>query len=420
MTRDEMHVLAGVLDGVMSADEVMAYLDAGHFTDRNGRTVFELIRNGVTTAAAARATVKDPETLAYIDQLQKIGVNRTEMMFFIERLKISKFKRECIERAQKVIELAQKETTTAKELADVMFVPYDSERGEKDILLPEKYAKDHKKRFLERMKNPDAFIGLSLEKGFPELNRTFMGFRGGDLIMICAKSGHGKTALALNLARELSVEQDYVTYYMNAEMDDEELSARLAAQISGVTFNEIYTGKLDPHSSWRAVERAYDRLAASKLVLSKIPVMTVSKVKGFSRIVKQKMSGLDCLIVDYVGRMEYEGAGGLQEYQQLYQTVERLKTTAVELDIPIIVLAQLNEEGMVEGAKKMKNACDGVLFFEPIEDRDKELIERMISDPVKRNAVNYKLTKYKVRRNDNTFPIWCRFSKKTQKVGEVE
>ncbi len=421
-TTAEMHVLTGVLDGIMSIDEVLAYADRDCFQDSLCADVFGMMIEGAATAVTLKGVTKNPATKAFIDQLTKVCVNRSEMMFFIQKLNDLKYRRETVVRAEKAIELAKREGTKIAEIDHVMNAGIMGKHTKKEILLPTEYAPAHKAAFEERMRNPTKTVGLSLapnDSGFERLNETFMGIRGGDCIMICAQSGHGKTALALNIARVLGVEQAHVTYYLNTEMDEEELSGRLAAQISGASFTEIYTGIIDSGTSWPTILKAYDKLADSKVVLSKIPHLTVTKAKGLASIVRQKMQGLECLIVDYIGRMEPEDARGLQEWQQLYQIIEQLKTLAVELDIPVIVLGQLTEAGMLEGAKKMKNACDGVLFFQPTGESDQEGIERAIGNGQKRSLVNYKIVKYKVRRNDNSSPIYCRFNKRTQKVVEL-
>lgn len=421
-TNAEMHVLTGVLDGIMTIDEVLAYADHECFQDPMCDDVFSLMIEGATTAVMLKGVAKNPATKAFIDQLTKVCVNRAEMMFFIQKLNDLKYRRETIARAEKAIDLCKRDGTKIAEIDQVMNAGIMGKQSKKDILLPTDYAPAHKAAFEARMRNPKKTVGLSLapnEEGFERLNETFMGIRGGDLLMICAQSGHGKTGLALNLARVLGVEQNYVTYYLNTEMDDEELSGRLAAQLSGASFSEIYTGVIEQGTSWPSILKAYDKLAESKVVLSKIPHLTVTKAKGLASIVRQKMQGLQCLIVDYIGRMEPENTRGLQEWQQLYQMIEQLKTLAVELDIPVIVLGQLTEAGMLEGAKKMKNACDGVLFFQPTTADDAEGIDRAIGNAQKRMLVNYKIVKYKVRRNDNATAIYCRFNKRTQKVVEL-
>lgn len=235
--------------------------------------------------------------------------------------------------------------------------------------------------------------------------------------MLCAQSGHGKTALALNISDDLSISQDYIGYYANAEMRDEELSMRIVSKRSVIPYSEIVTSQFtrDTIEALDQISTQYDLIGKKSLILSRIPVMTISTIRrGYKKLMNAGRKP-DYILIDYIGKMELEGNNsGLTEWQKLYRLSEDIKTLAVELDVPIIALAQLNDEGQIEGAKKMKNACDGVLFFEPIEEVD---IEKM--NKLQKQYANYKIVKFKVRRNDNSTPIYINFTKQYQRIVEV-
>jgi replicative DNA helicase len=89
------------------------------------------------------------------------------------------------------------------------------------------------------------------------------------------------------------------------------------------------------------------------------------------------------------------------------------------LNIPLFVLSQRNEDGQIEGAKKIANECDGVLYFEPITENDYDAIANTYIKAEKRKQVNYKIIKKKIRRSSNTFPIYCEFDKDKQFINEV-
>jgi replicative DNA helicase len=163
------------------------------------------------------------------------------------------------------------------------------------------------------------------------------------------------------------------------------------------------------------LEHEYNIIRKKKLVLSRIPVMTINSIRRAFKKLANGGDKPDFILIDYIGRMDLDrGEKGLQEWQKLYLLAEDIKTLAVELDVPIVALAQLNEDGKIEGAKKMKNACDGVLFFEPVDEDD----EKYMNQTQKKYA-NYRIEKYKVRRNDNSKPIYINFTKKYQRIAEV-
>jgi len=82
------------------------------------------------------------------------------------------------------------------------------------------------------------------------------------------------------------------------------------------------------------------------------------------------------------------------------------------------MLAQRNQMGEVEGAKKMMNECDAVLFFEPINENDEEYIQDRF-DPKLQDFINYKLLKQKVRRDDNPYPIYVIYDRAKNFINEV-
>src|SRR5690606_19049428 len=119
-----------------------------------------------------------------------------------------------------------------------------------NMIFPEDRAPVALTELLARIDNPELAKGLpysvtderGVVSGLPSLDKAFHGSHGGDLIMIAGKTGEGKTAFALNLARHFSFKQDYWGYYMNTEMRIAEMEARLLAPIANVRANEIMHG----------------------------------------------------------------------------------------------------------------------------------------------------------------------------------
>lgn len=343
-----------------------------------------------------------------------------DIPYYADKLKLAYAKKlayEHIDNLQTLIE--SKECTLDKLVSslrngmDVDFIG----RENKNIVMPEEYAPEHYEQILEETNNPTVKKGIHL-KQLPQLDNTFYGLKGGDLILACAQSGHGKTALALNIVDDLSVDQGHIGYYGNAEMALEELTGRIVSKRAIIPAAEVFSRNFVEVSKETALSKLseqYEILRNSGLILSKIPIMNVATLRSSYRKLANGGKAPRYILVDYIGRMEpVKDTRGLQEWQTMYLIAEELKTLAVELDIPIIALAQLNEDGKIEGAKKMKNACDGVLFFEPITKDDEEHMNE-----TQKKFANYRLEKYKVRRNDNSKPIYINFTKKYQRIAEV-
>lgn len=406
-------MMSGLMDEV--TDEVPFYLFQSKAAQETVQTMYSM-KGQVTYNTMLQAKKFNSD---YIHECYSMPFQPEDLPYHIEKLKVAHAKKlanEYIKNLNKLVVSPCKLDDIVKTLrngVDVDFLQQDS----KLTIMPTDYALEHIEGIIERANNPEKKTGIHL-KNFPELNQTFYGLQGGDLILVCAQSGHGKTAFALNIVNDIAIDQDYTVYYANAEMREDELTKRIASNRSRIPTSEVMSSQFIEVKPEDAIERLmnqYNIMLNKKLILSRIPIMSISSIR---RAFKKLMNGShkpDLILIDYIGRMDLErGDKGLQEWQKLYLLSEDIKTLAVELDVPIIALAQLNEDGKIEGAKKMKNACDGVLFFEPVTEED----EKLMNDAQKKYA-NYRLEKYKVRRNDNSKPIYINFTKKYQRIAEV-
>jgi len=299
--------------------------------------------------------------------------------------------------------------------------------GERGLALidPKVRASEALLEFYERVENPEKSYGIRFsvgKKGFPSIDQALLGAKKGDLILMGAKTGIGKTALGVTIARLFSFTQNYCGYYANTEMRKEELEARILSPIAGASVREIDSGMIE--GSQREIDQkveqignAYHEYSKAKFYSNRMPGMTVQKIKSMAKQVLIKSKRLDYIIVDYIQRMDDAPGHGGGEHDRLRKIAMRLKELAIELDVPIIMLGQRNEEGYIEGAKSIANECDAVFFFEPITEEDN--LEKVFQNPNKLKLVNFKLTKRKVRRDDNPYPIYCSFDKKMQLINEV-
>ncbi|CAN7358444.1 DnaB-like helicase C-terminal domain-containing protein [Paenibacillus sp. LjRoot56] len=412
----EKTIIKAMMNGLMEevTDQVPFYLFQSPNAQETVRKMYEM-KGAVTfnTMLLAKRFNSD-----YINDCQYMRFEKDDLPYFINKLKVAHVKKLGLAHIRELNKLITTDckledlTTLLRNGVSIDYQDTDS----KLTIMPSEYASDHFQAIVDRAINPEIAKGIQL-KAFPELNDTFYRLLGGDLILLCAQSGHGKTALALNITNDLSVTQDYIGYYANAEMRDEELSMRIVSMRSGIPTTEVMTSQfsMDMVEALDKISAQYDLIGKKNLVLSRIPVMTINSIRrGYKKLMNAGKKP-DYILIDYLGRMELEGnVQGLQEWQKMYRLSEDIKTLAVELDVPIIALSQLNDEGQIEGAKKMKNACDGVLFFEPIlEDDNDKMNEKQ------KQYANYRIVKFKVRRNDNSKPIYINFTKKYQRISEV-
>lgn len=423
-----------VLSSMLNNDECyyqsVSELSRDFFTTDEAQFIFDEISHKKQSANVLMKSVKDPKKKNAIQIIDGVWTNKSDFNNSLESLKKIYKKRQLYYTINDLMSRFDQQDN--EQLLDYMhkrISEFEYEDSGDNFIDPEEHAPQLLEDLLELMQDPDKKKGIpytytnsrGVEFGFPSLDRAFNGALDQDLIMIAAKTGEGKTGLAIQLARQFSIHHDYKGYYMNAEMRDDELIARLVSPLAIVKTNEIFYGKLEGNeqereAKIRRISEAFDTYRQSNLITSKIPDLTLNKVIGLSKQLKNT-KGLDYLIIDYIGRMTMNYNMNL--WDELYEITKALKKLAQELNIPVFVLAQRNHEGEIEGAKKMKNETDGTLMFEPITSNDREHIEKRVRQD-DWEKVNYRIVKAKVRRDDNPAPIYCVYDKKTNFIREAK
>ncbi len=182
--------------------------------------------------------------------------------------------------------------------------------------------------------------------GFFDLDRITKGFHGNELIIVAARPAMGKTAFAVNMAVNMAVNSHKSVALFNMEMSAEQLVNRMLASVGQIEMPKLLTGRLE-HQDWKRVNEAISRLADTKMFMDDTPGQTVSEIRAKCRRLVNSSDGLDVVIIDYLqlisGSAKYSG----QRQQEVSEISRSLKTMAMELNIPVIALAQLSRS--VEG-----------------------------------------------------------------------
>ncbi len=202
-----------------------------------------------------------------------------------------------------------------------------------------------------------------LPTGFDNLNHLTLGYKPGDLIILGAQTGHGKTAFALNTCKAVAVDYKKNILYLNTEMSREQIALRWGSILSGIEHDRIRSGDIN-ETELSIILNGYSYLRESGFYSYPCPNLTPEKTISVARKFKAQKN-IDMMIIDYIGRMDkYDPR--LQEWQILEQIVKTQKMLAQNLKIAVMCLVQLNPDGSLQGAKRMKNECDLMLKLSPI------------------------------------------------------
>ena len=182
--------------------------------------------------------------------------------------------------------------------------------------------------------------------GFYDLDKVTSGLHENELIIIATRPAMGKTAFALNLATNIAMNTDKTVALFNMEMSGEQLAMRMLSSVGQIEANKLRSGKLE-HHDWKKFNEAMSRLAETKLFIDDTAGMTISEIKAKCRRLANSEGGLGIVIIDYLqlisGSARYAG----NRQQEVSEISRSLKTLAMELNIPVIALAQLSRT--VEG-----------------------------------------------------------------------
>jgi replicative DNA helicase len=190
------------------------------------------------------------------------------------------------------------------------------------------------RRFLQFKEIREKYKGVlplyGLPTGFDDLNHITLGYKPGDLIILGAQTGHGKTAFALHTARAVAVDHHSTVLYLNTEMSREQIALRWGSILSGIEHDKIRSGDIN-ENELSIILQGYSRLRESGFYSYPCPNLTPEKAISIARKFKAQKK-IDMMIVDYIGRMDKIDPR-LQEWQMLEQIVKTLKMLAQNLKI---------------------------------------------------------------------------------------
>ena len=189
--------------------------------------------------------------------------------------------------------------------------------------------------------------GLSgVPSGFVSIDRVTQGWQPSDLIIIAARPSVGKTAFALNIARNAAVDHHKPVAFFSLEMSSKQLAKRLMVSETGLSAEKIKGAlKLEDYE-WQQLDYRIKNLSSAPLYIDDTPSLPVMEFRTKAKnLVKNK--GVQLIVVDYLQLMQApeQAKGGLREQEVAYIS-RTLKATAKELDIPIIALSQLSRNSV--------------------------------------------------------------------------
>lgn len=191
-----------------------------------------------------------------------------------------------------------------------------------------------------------------ISTGFKDLDNLLAGMQDSNLLILAARPGVGKTALALNIARYVAVEEKLPVGIFSLEMSKEELVDRLLVAQSRVDAWKLKTGRLS-EEDFTALSEAMGILAEAPLFIDDTPGMNILEMRTKARRL-QAEKGLRFLIVDY---LQLAHSRNLENrVQEISEVSQGLKNLARELKIPVLACSQLSRAVVTRGRQRPRLA----------------------------------------------------------------
>ena len=196
----------------------------------------------------------------------------------------------------------------------------------------------------------DNYIGIP--SGIGELDRIITGLNKSDLIILGARPGMGKTSFALNIARHVAVKQKKTVCFFSLEMNRDQLAQRLLSNDASIKSEKLRTGNIEG-DEWTRLVQATEVLSKAEIYLDETSNITVPEMKAKLRRMKQ----VDLVIIDYLQLMR-AARRTENRVQEVSEITRSLKIMAKELNVPVIVCAQLSRGTEARGKSHRPGLAD--------------------------------------------------------------
>ena len=274
----------------------------------------------------------------YLGQLAALMPSASNIEAYTKIVKDKFYKRTLIEVSNEILSEASSDEAGADVLLDSAEQKiYDIRQGKNtgdasklsDIIMDKVYDRLNKLNSDER----DQYLGFTT--GFSDLDKTISGLNRSDLIIVGARPAMGKTSFALNLARNVAVKAKKKVLFFSLEMTKEQLAQRVISTEARIKGLKMRTGQLT-ETDWMNLSAATAALSDAELYFDDTSNITVNEMKAKIR----RMKDVDVVIIDYLQLMK-SGTRAESRVQEVSEITRNLKLMAKDLEVPVIVLAQL-------------------------------------------------------------------------------
>jgi replicative DNA helicase len=325
------------------------------FYDLRHQTIYETLTEMFNARSAidlitVQQNLKDRQLLdqvggiAYLSQLQDAVPSAANLSYYLDHVREKYVLRKLIQTCTGVVGRIYDFEGDVEELLDEV---------EKDILHVNESREQNEVKDVKKLVN-DALVTIEhffnrkgelsgLATGFADLDKMTDGLHGGEMIIVAARPSMGKTSLAMNVAEHVSLELGLPVGVFSLEMSASSLVLRMLCSLARVNMRNIRDGFMS-EADFPKLMTASGRLAAAKLLIDDTAGLSILQLRARARRMHQQ-HGIKLFVIDYLQLLNSTARRAQENRQQEIADISSgIKALAKELNVPVIVLSQLNRE----------------------------------------------------------------------------
>lgn len=245
--------------------------------------------------------------------------------------KTTKIQEECYEEQDSIVDIVEN--------AERNILSVYNDRLGKDIRSIQDVLPDVQKNMEALAESKTDFTGI--RTGYYDFDNMTRGLQKKQVIIVAGRPGCGKSAFALNVALNAAIKNKNSIAFFSLEMGVEEIAKRMFGCVGKIDGDVLKTGKLK-NNDWKKWNEAMSELSDTKFFIDDSGGLTVSEIRRKCRKLKNSDSGLDLIVIDYLQLLSSSSKYAGQRVQEVSEISRDIKKLAMELDVPVIALAQLS------------------------------------------------------------------------------
>lgn len=272
-----------------------------------------------------------------------------------EKFVLRRIIQDCGECASEAYDSPEEVTQLLDDVESKILKIRDAAEKEGDIVPIKKVTLSAIETIEESFKNKGTGV-TGLPSGFNNLDRVTSGLHGGEMVVIAARPSMGKTSLVMNIIENISMlaEEKKASAIFSLEMSAEQLVLRLMCSRAGVEMAKIRGGFLSQQRDFPRLMNVASELSNSQIYIDDTPGLSIMELRAKARRLK-KAHDIQLIAIDYLQLLKSHSKKAQDSRQvEVAEISGGIKAIAKELDIPVIVLAQLNRNPESRGGGKPK------------------------------------------------------------------